>query len=199
MEALVTIAGGQQQIVVEQQTAGNQVDQPATYEVESITEMGAAVDGTQLAASQVVAPGTFTLANTTSEVQVVTAQPGASDMDTTTAGPQITLLAIDTGDDGSGEQGGAIHVTGDTPDSDIINQCWFSPKDDKDNPQGIKWKSGMWSKTENEVLRRNIDEYLKTNNISTAEEVIFELSKEERKDFYRTIGLTSVNNKTFLC
>jgi hypothetical protein len=188
MEALVTIAGGQQQIVVEQQTAGNQVDQPATYEVESITEMGAAVDGTQLAASQVVAPGTFTLANTTSEVQVVTAQPGASDMDTTTAGPQITLLAIDTGDDGSGEQGGAIHVTGDTPDSDIINQCWFSPKDDKDNPQGIKWKSGMWSKTENEVLRRNIDEYLKTNNISTAEEVIFELSKEERKDFYRTIA-----------
>ena len=56
------------------------------------------------------------------------------------------------------------------------------------NVLGIKWKSGMWSKAENEILRVNIAEYLKTNNIATAEEVIFELSKEERKDFYRTIG-----------
>ena len=57
----------------------------------------------------------------------------------------------------------------------------------------------MWSKTENEVLRRNIEEYLKTNNISTAEEVIFELSKEERKDFYRTIGLVLANDKPSFC
>ena len=124
------------------------MDQPATYEdaqvIESITEMATPVDGTQLAASQVVASGTFTLSNTTSEVQVVSAQPGSSDMDAAAAGPQITLLAIDTGDDGSGEQGGTIHVTGDTPDSDIINQCWFSPKDDKDNPQGELLYDVMW-------------------------------------------------------
>ena len=60
---------------------------------------------------------------------------------------------------------------------------------------GIKWKSGMWSKQENEILKRNIDDYLKTNNIASAEEVIFELSKEERKDFYRTIGIEKVNIK----
>lgn len=133
MEALVTIAGDQQQIVVEQQAAGNQVDQHL-HVIESITEM--AGDATQLAATQVVASGTFTLANTTSEVHVVSAQPGSSDMDVAAAaGPQITLLAIDTGDDGSGESR-AIHVSGDVADSDIINQCWFSPKDDKDNPQG---------------------------------------------------------------
>ena len=53
----------------------------------------------------------------------------------------------------------------------------------------------MWSKQENEILKRNIDDYLKTNNIASAEEVIFELSKEERKDFYRTIGIEKVNIK----
>lgn len=57
----------------------------------------------------------------------------------------------------------------------------------------------MWSKTENEILRRNIEDYLKTNNIATAEEVIFELSKEERKDFYRTIGLLVNKKYCFVC
>ena len=47
----------------------------------------------------------------------------------------------------------------------------------------------MWSKQENEIFKRNIDEYLKTNNIASAEEVILELSKEERNDFYKKIGI----------
>ena len=52
----------------------------------------------------------------------------------------------------------------------------------------------MWSKQENTILQRNIEEYLTTNNIASAEEV-FKLSEEKRKDFYRTIGIEKVNIK----
>ena len=145
----MTIAGDQQQIVVEHETSGNDVEQAATFDdahvIESITEMATPVDVSQLGVTQVVASGTYTLANTTSEVQVVSTRQGASEMDAAGAGPQITLLAIDTGEVGASHQTRALHESGDT-DPDVINQCWFSPKDDKDNPQGkvVCRDVGVW-------------------------------------------------------
>ncbi|XP_015761824.1 PREDICTED: cyclin-D-binding Myb-like transcription factor 1 isoform X1 [Acropora digitifera] len=71
-----------------------------------------------------------------------------------------------------------------------VNQAWFTTKEDKDNlhGKGVKWRQGMWSKDENERLRENILEYCKVNNIPDPNIIIFEMTKDDRKDFYRTIA-----------
>ncbi|XP_013927162.1 PREDICTED: cyclin-D-binding Myb-like transcription factor 1 [Thamnophis sirtalis] len=46
----------------------------------------------------------------------------------------------------------------------------------------------MWSKEEIQILMSNIERYLKARGIKDATEIIFEMSKDERKDFYRTIA-----------
>lgn len=46
----------------------------------------------------------------------------------------------------------------------------------------------MWSKEENDTLKENILEYCKVNNISDPNIIIFEMTKDDRKDFYRTIA-----------
>lgn len=46
----------------------------------------------------------------------------------------------------------------------------------------------MWSKEENEQLKENILEYCKVNNIPDPNIIIFEMTKDDRKDFYRTIA-----------
>uniref|UniRef100_A0A672RMK6 Cyclin-D-binding Myb-like transcription factor 1 n=1 Tax=Sinocyclocheilus grahami TaxID=75366 RepID=A0A672RMK6_SINGR len=53
---------------------------------------------------------------------------------------------------------------------------------------GHKWKQGMWSKEEIDLLMSNIERYLKSRGIQDPAEIIFEMSKEERKDFYRSIA-----------
>ncbi|GFR59312.1 cyclin-D-binding Myb-like transcription factor 1, partial [Elysia marginata] len=74
---------------------------------------------------------------------------------------------------------------------DGINQAWFTTKDDKDalHMEGLKWKQGQWTKEEVEILEENINSYCKEHNIKDPADVIFERSKEERKDFYRTVAL----------
>ncbi|KAM4747269.1 cyclin-D-binding Myb-like transcription factor 1 [Rhinophrynus dorsalis] len=71
-----------------------------------------------------------------------------------------------------------------------VSRAWFTSKEDKDTltNKGHRWKQGMWSKEEIEILMNNIDRYLKTHGIKDATEIIFEMSKDERKDFYRTIA-----------
>ncbi|XP_006003491.1 cyclin-D-binding Myb-like transcription factor 1 isoform X2 [Latimeria chalumnae] len=59
---------------------------------------------------------------------------------------------------------------------------------EKKKSRGHKWKQGMWSKEEIDILMNNIDHYLKDRGIKDAAEIIFEMSKDERKDFYRTIA-----------
>lgn len=80
---------------------------------------------------------------------------------------------------------------------------------------GHKWKQGMWSKEEIDILISNIDRYVKVLSVFVAPadvvsacftrfvwldvfqgrgiddpaEIIFEMSKEERKDFYRSVAL----------
>ncbi|KAM9705523.1 cyclin-D-binding Myb-like transcription factor 1 isoform 1-T2 [Menidia menidia] len=72
-----------------------------------------------------------------------------------------------------------------------VSQAWFTTKEDKDTlaNKGHKWKQGMWSKEEIDVLMSNIDRYVKGRGIQDPAEIIFEMSKEERKDFYRSVAL----------
>uniref|UniRef100_A0A3Q2WI75 Cyclin-D-binding Myb-like transcription factor 1 n=1 Tax=Haplochromis burtoni TaxID=8153 RepID=A0A3Q2WI75_HAPBU len=72
-----------------------------------------------------------------------------------------------------------------------VSQAWFTTKEDKDTlaNKGHKWKQGMWSKEEIDILMRNIDQYVKGRGIEDPAEIIFEMSKEERKDFYRSVAL----------
>ncbi|KAK2488636.1 hypothetical protein MC885_008001 [Smutsia gigantea] len=71
-----------------------------------------------------------------------------------------------------------------------VSQAWFTTKEDKDSltNKGHKWKQGMWSKEEIDILMNNIERYLKARGIKDATEIIFEMSKDERKDFYRTVA-----------
>ncbi|XP_005089919.1 cyclin-D-binding Myb-like transcription factor 1 [Aplysia californica] len=75
--------------------------------------------------------------------------------------------------------------------TDGINQAWFTTRDDKNalHKEGHQWKQGQWTKEEVDVLETNINNYCKEHNIKDPAEVIFEMSKDERKDFYRTIAL----------
>ncbi|XP_068163061.1 cyclin-D-binding Myb-like transcription factor 1 [Antennarius striatus] len=72
-----------------------------------------------------------------------------------------------------------------------VSQAWFTTKEDKDTlaNKGHKWKQGMWSKEEIDILISNIDRYVKGRGIDDPAEIIFEMSKEERKDFYRSVAL----------
>ncbi|XP_072257850.1 cyclin-D-binding Myb-like transcription factor 1 [Pyxicephalus adspersus] len=75
-------------------------------------------------------------------------------------------------------------------DMSAVSRAWFTSKEDKDSltNKGHRWKQGMWSKEEIAILMSNIDRYLKSHGIKDAAEIIFEMSKDERKDFYRTIA-----------
>nr|XP_020468948.1 cyclin-D-binding Myb-like transcription factor 1 [Monopterus albus]XP_020468949.1 cyclin-D-binding Myb-like transcription factor 1 [Monopterus albus] len=72
-----------------------------------------------------------------------------------------------------------------------VSQAWFTTKEDKDTlaNKGHRWKQGMWSKEEIDILMSNIDQYVKGRGIEDPAEIIFEMSKEERKDFYRSVAL----------
>ncbi|KAI9545239.1 hypothetical protein NQZ68_038269, partial [Dissostichus eleginoides] len=72
-----------------------------------------------------------------------------------------------------------------------VSQAWFTTKEDKDTltNKGHKWKQGMWAKEEIDILMNNIDRYVKARGIEDPAEIIFEMSKEERKDFYRSVAL----------
>lgn len=71
-----------------------------------------------------------------------------------------------------------------------INQAWFTGKHAKESlqEQGHSWRQGMWSKEEVAILMKNIEDYVKANKLNDPMQVIFQVKKEERKDFYRTIA-----------
>ncbi|XP_016412160.1 cyclin-D-binding Myb-like transcription factor 1 [Sinocyclocheilus rhinocerous] len=75
-------------------------------------------------------------------------------------------------------------------DVSAVSQAWFTTKEDKDTlvNKGHKWKQGMWSKEEIDLLMSNIERYLKNRGIQDPAEIVFEMSKEERKDFYRSVA-----------
>ncbi|XP_077565674.1 cyclin-D-binding Myb-like transcription factor 1 isoform X2 [Stigmatopora nigra] len=71
-----------------------------------------------------------------------------------------------------------------------VSQAWFTTKEDKDTlaNKGHKWKQGMWSKEETDILMSNIEQYVKGRGVEDPAEIVFEMSKEERKDFYRSVA-----------
>ncbi|XP_075553204.1 cyclin-D-binding Myb-like transcription factor 1 isoform X1 [Dermacentor variabilis] len=77
-----------------------------------------------------------------------------------------------------------------TSSSTDVNQNWFTTKEDKTNfhIKGHSWKQGMFSKEETEILQSNIQKYCEEREISNPATVIFSMTKEERKDFYRTVA-----------
>uniref|UniRef100_A0A673ALQ7 Cyclin-D-binding Myb-like transcription factor 1 n=1 Tax=Sphaeramia orbicularis TaxID=375764 RepID=A0A673ALQ7_9TELE len=79
---------------------------------------------------------------------------------------------------------------GQRTDVSPVSQAWFTTKEDKDTlaNKGHKWKQGMWSKEEIDILMSNIERYVKGRGIEDPAEIIFEMSKEERKDFYRSVA-----------
>lgn len=70
-----------------------------------------------------------------------------------------------------------------------INQNWFTSREEKTtlHSKGHMWKQGMWSKEEVELLENNIRLYCDEHDTDPAT-IVFEMSKDERKDFYRTIA-----------
>lgn len=75
-------------------------------------------------------------------------------------------------------------------ESSDISQAWFTTRDEKDalHSKGATWKQGQWTKEEVAVLQENINRYCAERNIVDPTHIIFEMSKDERKDFYRNIA-----------
>lgn len=108
---------------------------------------------------------------------------------------EVTMAATS---DGELSEDGVAHIQVLQEDDDSaqrsdispVSQAWFTTKEDKDTlaNKGHKWKQGMWSKEEIDVLMSNIDRYMKGRGIENPAEIIFDMSKEERKDFYRSVA-----------
>ncbi|XP_074644643.1 cyclin-D-binding Myb-like transcription factor 1 [Tubulanus polymorphus] len=71
-----------------------------------------------------------------------------------------------------------------------VSQAWFTSRDDKTALQfkGQSWRQGQWSKEEVLLLQVNIENYCKDFGFTDPAEIVFGLSKDERKDFYRTVA-----------
>jgi len=71
-----------------------------------------------------------------------------------------------------------------------INQAWFTTKEDKSalSDKGLNWKQGTWSSQEIALLNSNISNYCALRGIEDPVEIIFDMSKDERKDFYRCVS-----------
>merc|ERR1712226_921784 len=76
-----------------------------------------------------------------------------------------------------------------------INKQWINDTAELKN-KGCRWKSGLWSSDEEELLRTNIDDYCKKMNIADPIKMIYFTPKEERKEFYRSIS-TGINRPLF--
>ncbi|XP_077401060.1 cyclin-D-binding Myb-like transcription factor 1 isoform X2 [Vanacampus margaritifer] len=116
------------------------------------------------------------------ESSEVTMTTTVDDTDAQEDEAQIQVLCDDDDDDGGGAE---------KADMSAVSQAWFTTKEDKDSlaNKGHKWKQGMWSKEEIDILMSNIEQYIKGRGIDDPAEIIFEMSKEERKDFYRSVAL----------
>ena len=71
-----------------------------------------------------------------------------------------------------------------------ITQAWFTTRDEKNtlHQKGYNWKQGQWSSEEIQVLEANIRQYCIDHEVTDATDIIFTMSKDERKDFYRTVA-----------
>ncbi|XP_046405823.1 cyclin-D-binding Myb-like transcription factor 1 [Ischnura elegans] len=79
-----------------------------------------------------------------------------------------------------------------------VNQNWFTRREDKSSFQnmGHSWKQGMWSTDEIEMLQNNIATYCEEHGFMDPNEIIFDMSKDQRKDFYRVVA-NGINRPLF--
>jgi len=78
----------------------------------------------------------------------------------------------------------------DVNSTDDLNKAWFTTSKDKEAllDKGVVWKQGAWSQEEVSTLTENIKDYCLARGIEDPAHVIFNMSKEERNDFYPTIA-----------
>lgn len=76
-----------------------------------------------------------------------------------------------------------------------INKQWINDTTDLKN-KGCKFKSGLWSSDEENLLRSNIDYYCKKMSIADPIKMIYFTPKEDRKEFYRSVS-TGINRPLF--
>ncbi|XP_077449771.1 cyclin-D-binding Myb-like transcription factor 1 [Stigmatopora argus] len=127
------------------------------------------------------------------------AMPGADDCGSFEV--TMTTTTTDDDEDDGVARGGAAPVQvpcdeeevlspGEKAEVAAVSQAWFTTKEDKDTlaNKGHKWKQGMWSKEETDILMSNIEQYVKGRGVEDPAEIVFEMSKEERKDFYRSVA-----------
>ncbi|XP_076117478.1 cyclin-D-binding Myb-like transcription factor 1 [Mytilus galloprovincialis] len=97
-------------------------------------------------------------------------------------------VLLGAGDAGGPKQSGSGNRK--ALESSDISQAWFTTRDEKDalHSKGATWKQGQWTKEEVAVLQQNINSYCAERNIVDPTHIIFEMSKDERKDFYRNIA-----------
>ncbi|XP_071132854.1 cyclin-D-binding Myb-like transcription factor 1 [Mytilus edulis] len=97
-------------------------------------------------------------------------------------------VLLSAGDAGGPKQSGSGNRK--ALESSDISQAWFTTRDEKDalHSKGATWKQGQWTKEEVAVLQQNINSYCAERNIVDPTHIIFEMSKDERKDFYRNIA-----------
>ncbi|CAG0901420.1 unnamed protein product [Darwinula stevensoni] len=74
-----------------------------------------------------------------------------------------------------------------------VNQNWSIPSkdssDDEESPKGKEqYKQGMWSKEESDILQENIERYCQEQGIDHPRKIVFNMTRDERKGFYRIIA-----------
>ncbi|XP_076813869.1 uncharacterized protein LOC143460298 [Clavelina lepadiformis] len=73
---------------------------------------------------------------------------------------------------------------------DPVRNLWVTTKSHKEQlkENGHSWTTGMWSTEETEILKQNIQNYCVGRGVKDPTDIIFNASKEERKDFYPTVS-----------
>lgn len=74
--------------------------------------------------------------------------------------------------------------------ADPVRNVWVTSKADKIQlkEKGHTWRTGKWKREEIALLKENVDNFCRKNNITDPHQMIFDATKDERKDFYPTIS-----------
>ncbi|XP_037092201.1 cyclin-D-binding Myb-like transcription factor 1 isoform X2 [Pollicipes pollicipes] len=98
----------------------------------------------------------------------------------------LEVLDQDQEADAASAEGGDQCATDSAPD-DGSSQSWFSSAD-RAAGDGRQMKTGMWSREEVDTLSANMEQFCRDRGINNPEDIIFRCSKDERKNFYRTVA-----------
>lgn len=88
------------------------------------------------------------------------------------------------------EQEGLVQPPTSDKCTDPVRNVWVTSKADKIQlkEKGHTWRTGKWKREEISLLKENVDNFCRKNNIADPHQMIFDATKDERKDFYPTIS-----------